>query len=243
MNWVTFAGEGRSGHTILSGLLGSHPHAYITEEQKYISKWRRGLSATEIMDELNNAGGGKTRAEQGWQGLRTYTKPLKVIGDKCGWDAVNEFAKRGAPDTIFNDFGEFIGSPVKVIVTVRHPADNIASWDLGTKYQRVYPQSKDRQHRLIKRYRRFYKNVVEITKDADFLVVHHEELLSDPTQMIESLCEFLDLPSDTQWMNDCKKLLWKTPRSKRDQVDWNDTSKEELDWIIQNLPIMEYYRH
>jgi len=156
MIWLNFVGEGRSGHTVLSGAIGSRMDTLITEEQKFISKWRRGFSREGIFQEVQHAGAGRTRKAQGWPNLTEYTN-LRVIGDKAGWDAVNEFTKRDAPASIISDFSAFMGGmPVKTLVTVRHPLDNITAWVDSPKYKRVFSDDHLRFRRMIRRYKRFY---------------------------------------------------------------------------------------
>src|SRR5258706_15413327 len=102
MIWLNFVGEGRSGHTVLSGALGSRMDVKLSEEQKNISKWRRGHSKEQVLKEHMAAGAGRTRRQQGWPNLDSFNN-LRVIGDKAGWDAVNEFNKRDAPTTVINN--------------------------------------------------------------------------------------------------------------------------------------------
>jgi len=62
--WVSFIGEGRSGHTIISAILDAHPNARIAEEQKYINKWyRKELEVKEILPNLIKSGWGAERSK------------------------------------------------------------------------------------------------------------------------------------------------------------------------------------
>jgi hypothetical protein len=242
MNWVTFVGEGRSGHTVISGALGSHPHARISEEQKYISKWRREWSRDRILASLLEQGAGRTRARQGWTNLSTHTEPLLVMGDKCGWDAVNEVAKRNAPPTIIDEFGVFIGMPVKTLVTVRHPLDNIASWMSGDKYKRMYPDRKVLGKQMIKRYRRFHLTAVEIVQNTDHILVSHERLVESPSVVLQEISDYLELPPNRDWRRASAKRVWSKPRERRNQVQFLDGELEEINRIIGSNPLLECYR-
>lgn len=242
MNWVAFVGEGRSGHTLLSGILGSHPNARISEEQKYISKWLRGWTVDMIRSSILQDGAGRARTAQGWKNLRTHIEPLSLIGDKCGWDAVNEYRKRGAPISILSDFQLFIDMPVKVVVTVRHPADNIANWVLSNKYSRIFPHEPTRQHNMIKRYRRFYSASNEIIQGTDHFVLYHEELLKDPSRTIEELRSFVGLPSNEDWLKSCLSIIHPKPNVHRNKVEWTIASEKKLKQIIDVNPLMAYYR-
>ncbi len=242
MNWVTFVGEGRSGHTVLSGALGSHPNAKIAEEQKYISKWRRGWSADDLLFDALQAGPGKAREEQGWPGLRSFKKPLTLVGDKCGWDAVNEYTKRSAPVSLITDFETFIDKPVKVIVTLRNPLDNISSWVQGRKYQRKYPDEDYRVYVSVKRHRRFYKAAWEVIQGTDYFLVHHEELIKHPNELLQELSDWLGLPAHRDWRRFAGSRIWTNPRIRRDDVYWSEKHLATVSDFVQSHPLMEYYR-
>ena len=67
MNWITFVGEGRSGHTIVSAILDSHPNLRIAEEQKLITKWWRDKwTRDQILDNVKKCGHGKERILKAW---------------------------------------------------------------------------------------------------------------------------------------------------------------------------------
>lgn len=242
MIYLNFVGEGRSGHTILSGAIGSRLDTKIAEEQKYISKWRRGQTKEEILSALMSAGAGSTRRGQGWPNLTTFNT-LRVIGDKAGWDAVNEFNKRGAPKTIINDFGAFMAMPVKTIVTVRHPLDNITAWVDSPKYKRMFSDDHLRFRRMIRRYKRFYTAAAIILEGTDYRVVPHESLCADPNGMLQSLADWLELPNDKAWRREAGGRIHSSPHLRRDDVNWPEGYFEErlVPFIAEN-PLMETYR-
>lgn len=241
-HWLTFVGEGRSGHTILSGAIGSHPYARIAEEQKLLAKGlTRDFTQADVLKVARGAAAGRTRRGQGWTGLDHHLEPVAVLGDKCGWDAVN-LARKGR--TIGNplvEFEQFIELPVKVIVTVRNPWDNIATWAVSPKYQRIHGQDRVLIE-SIRRYRRFYTAAHELIQGTDYRVVYHEELLERPHAILNDLREWLELPEDEEWMSHCLGLIWADPREKRHLVNWGEDDIHRTRWIIDNNPLMEYYR-
>jgi hypothetical protein len=251
-NWITFVGEGRSGHTIISAILGSHPHIRITEEQKFISKWCRGWTKEDILKGLfkSNDGGylGHRpygyRANMGFSGLRTFTDPLLVIGDKCGWDAVNEVAKRGQSPDILTRFSEFMELPVKVIHTSRHPLDNIASWINSPKYKRAHPDDEFRTNRMIQRYTKFYQAAEKTMEGQDVFHLRNEELISNPSQVIQDMADWLELPHNRPWRRYCAARVFDRPNLRRDEVVWLKNFKEEVlgDRVINRFSTLrEYY--
>ena len=242
--WVTFVGEGRSGHTILSGILGSHPHVRITDEQKYISQWyRQHWTKEKILFQLLISGAGKARAAQGWPRLRDHDDPLLVVGDKCGWDAVNEYAKRGAPSSIISNYGVFMGMPIKTIVTVRNPYDNIATWINSNKYARLFPDRYTRGARMIRRYRRFYNNAWDVLQAVDdYMLIPHERLVESPSVVIQELSDWLTLPKDKAWRRAAAWRIWSKPREQRKTVVYTDDELSKIKHIIDSNLLMEYYR-
>jgi hypothetical protein len=245
MNWITFVGEGRSGHTVLSGILCSHPRAIVTEEQKYISKWLRGFSRDDIFKALYaSEGGGNTRKQMGFPNLDKHTDPLLAVGDKCGWDAVNEVKKRGESADILTRFSKFIGMPVKVIHSSRHPLDNITAWLASPKYQRMFGNEELLHKRMIRRYCRFYEAAELVMEGQDVFHLRNEELIAHPTITIRALSEWLGLPVDERWLETSAGFVNPKPNRRRDQYPWIEEYREQvLTWrVIDRFPSLAYYK-
>lgn len=246
MIWLTFVGEGRSGHTIVSAILGSHPHGFIGEERKSISRWYRdGWSKDQIVNDVLTSGMGKERKTKGFDEKKvlSYSEPLLFMGDKCGWDATNEYTKRGAPKDIFNQFGQFMGMPVKVIVTVRNPFDNISAWCMSPKYQRLYPDENFLWKRMTRRYRRFHRAAQELIEEAgDYFVWYNEAAIQDPVGTIQTLSDWLELSADNEWVQDCSSKLFTKPNQRSNQIEWPEKYKKQTFNFIQESPLMRYYR-
>jgi len=253
MNWLTFVGEGRSGHTLLSGAIGSHPNARITEEAKWIDRSLRAENSVDmpvVVQELSDPEVpfegvnvvGKARKKQGWEGLETFSDPLMLLGDKCGWDATNAYKRGRTPVTVIGDFGNLINMPVKTVITVRNPYDNIANWVLSNKYTRIFPDPGTRQNRMIRRYRRFYNAAADIVsvEGVNPFIVHHEKFLEDPRAMLESLCDYLELPVHDEWMAKCLEIVNAKPH--RYEVKWRNHAIDGIEHVINTNPLMSYYR-
>jgi hypothetical protein len=243
VNWVTFVGEGRSGHTVVSGILGSHPHIRISEEQKFVSKWyRAGWSKKKILASLHKSGVGKERGPQGWRGVQTYEEPLLAVGDKCGWDAVNEVAKRAAPSDILTRFGSHMDMPVKTIVSLRHPLDNISCWVQSPKYQRIYGHERLLYRRMIRRYKRFHDHALNVIEGQDVFYLHNEDLIENPSHTIQALSEWLELPNNRAWRRSCASLVFKKPNRRSQTLNWPEEYRERVMAYIDENPMLERYR-
>tara|TARA_R110000751_G_scaffold5489_3_gene24997 strand:+ start:2443 stop:3195 length:753 start_codon:yes stop_codon:yes gene_type:complete len=244
-HWLTFVGEGRSGHTILSAILGSHPNARISEEQKYISKWNQGSdewSRGRTLHHLMNSGLGGERARLGLKGILEHEEPLLLVGDKCGWDAVNEIRKRGAPSNLISQFGDHMGLPVKTIVSLRNPLDNIANWVLSPKYARMYPDEEQRATIMIRRYRRFHNAAVDVLEGQDTFFLYNDELISNPEETIISLAAWAGLPAHLAWVKTCASGVFREPNESRKNVNWSPENLERVTQMIESNPLLERYR-
>jgi len=243
MNWVTFVGEGRSGHTIVSAILGSHPHIRMGEEQKYISKWyRNGWSKDQILEHLLQSGVGKARKLFGFPNILTHEEPLLTVGDKCGWDAVNEYRKRDAPVDILDQFGKHMGMPVKTIVTLRHPLDNISAWVSSPKYIRMFGDEGLRYRRMIRRYKRFHDAATNILSGQDTFFLYNEDLIAYPHATIRDMGEWLGLPVDSNWVDMCASYMFKKPNQRRSELEWPEEYVKRVTDYIDTCSLLERYR-
>lgn len=245
MFWIAFIGEGRSGHTIVSAILDAHPHLRIAEEQKYISKWyRNGRSKEQIIKHLLDSGYGKERKLKAIPGMLTYKEPLMGIGDKCGWEVVNEVRKRGAPISILSDFSKFMGMPVKVIHTSRNPYNNIASWAVSPKYKRLYGEDDYQRARiLVKRYSRFYATAEKIMSEYTAFHLRNEDLCLNLKETLQNLCGHLEIDFYDDWYKDVKKRVFSVPNKNSFKIEWPGDIEEMIRWrIINRFPSLSYYK-
>jgi hypothetical protein len=252
MNWLHFVGEGRCGHTILSAIIDSHPNASISEEEKPVSRWLRDPAVWDrqaIIARTINTGLGKERkvivATTGLTGLRDSNKTnLLVMGDKCGWDAVNEVRKRNAPADILTNFGTMMDMPVKVLHVSRHPLDNISAWVQSPKYIRIHSDIYPRLRAMIRRYSRFYTGAEEVMAGQDVFHLRHEELVKEPYTEIEAICKWLGLPVDEEWLTGVSKTIYTKPNNRFEKEPWQFPELVEMVYwrIIDKYPSLAYYK-
>jgi hypothetical protein len=245
MIWATFIGEGRSGHTIVSAIIDSHPNARMSEEQKYIGKWcRYDLPRKVIRKKLRASGMGKERSKVALPGQLRVEEPTIVMGDKCGWDAVNEVRKRGEGLNILQRFQNHMNcEAIKVIHTSRNPFDNISAWVQSPKYIRVWGNKESERIRQgIKRYSRFYQTAEELIQRNDVYHIRNEELCAKPKEVITGLMEFLNLPVIESHIDMCAAKVFKKPNRRSTKIDWTDDQKEQIyTRIIRRFPSLHYY--
>jgi hypothetical protein len=188
------------------------------------------------------SGEGRMRREQGWRNTTIYESPLKLVGDKCGWDAVNEVAKRGASPDILTRFSHHIELPVKVIHTSRNPLDNISSWVMSPKYQRMYGDGLLIYRRMIRRYKRFYDHAERVMEGQDVFQLRNEELIANPSAVIQALSDWLELPPNKQWAGDCVSKIAKAPNRRHTKIDWPEEYTQRVVDAIELYPSLHHYR-
>jgi hypothetical protein len=244
LKWITFVGEGRSGHTILSAILDSHPHIRIAEEQKYITKWwRDGWIKDQIIKELLNSGLGKERKLKALPGALKYKDPLLAVGDKCGWDAPLLVKKRGAPDNILSEFGNMMGMEVKVIHTIRNPRDNIAAWVDSAKQQRLFPEEHYRTRMMIRRYAKFAELSAKVIEGQDYFNLYNDDLCLSKEKTLRDLMEFLGIEVEQPWLSNAINSINNNPNRRSDNREWDPKLYNMIGWrIIDRYPHLERYR-
>jgi hypothetical protein len=245
MKWVAFIGEGRSGHTIVSAIIGGYDYARIGEEQKYIGRWWRKLITPEqVIPHLCNTGYGRQRKHYApWAPVDRHKEPLQLVGDKCGWDAVMEVKKREAPVDLIHKFGEAMGMPIKLIHTTRDPRQNIAAWYHSPKYIRLWGEHAGTRMRYsVRRYARFYTTAQAILDvHPDVYHLRHEELILNPANTLNELFEYLEVPLSKQYRRWVQKHLFKTLplRETPWSQEWDDAIQERI--LSGRFPSLDYY--
>jgi len=248
--WLEFVGEGRSGHTVVASILDAHPNIRISEEKKWVGRWYRNAGDTkeDIMSGVVSCTGGRERNKYLISGSHqlTHTPPLLVAGDKCGWAAVNEVKRRGAPKDIIGRFADFMEMDYRVIHTVRNPFDNIASWCVSPKYIRRFPSDYGRLRQMIRRYSRFCTTVCEMTETMEkekIYTLYNEDLIERPQETISNLLEFLSVPYTAEQVGLFSSVVLDRPTAKSNSMEFLGDCHEMVYWrIIDKYPFLSKYR-
>lgn len=215
----------------------------MAEEQKYISQFiRNGWSREQIIEHNLASGIGRARKLLEFPNILTHEEPLLAIGDKCGWDAVMEYRKRGAASTLITDFGVHMGMPVKTIVTLRHPLDNITAWVNSNKYRRVYTDDGLRYRRMIRRYKQFHDAAIPLLENQDIFYLYNEDLIANSYDTCMGLAEWIGMPPNEEWARDCASRVFKKPNQRRSELDWPEEYVIRVTDYIDSCPLLERYR-
>jgi hypothetical protein len=242
--YVVFIGHGRSGHTIVSAILDSHPNARISEEQKFIHKWyTQGWERKRIIRQLLTSGQGKERKLKQLPGSGAWVdgehKRL-LMGDKWGLDAVSLVRKQDAPVDILDQFTAHMGMELKVIHTIRNPYDNISAWLNSPKYKRMFGEGNVLYMKSIRMYARFYGAADKLLKRHDHFTWRNEEFIADPRRVVTELAEYLELPVVEPWLTNAANSAFKKPNKRADKTEWPEKWVANVDRrIIKKYP--EYF--
>ena len=245
--WITFIGHGRSGHTIISAILDSHPNVRIAEEQKYINKWsQQGWTRDRIISHLLQAGQGKERKLKALPGSGPWVEGKHerlAVGDKWGYDAVGLVRKGKASVEVLDEFASYMGMKLKVIHTIRNPYDNVCAWLDSPKYIRQWGTGDYMYRMAVRQYVRFYDHAFKLLNRYDHFDLYNDEIIAQPRETITKLCEYLELPIVEPWLTNAASSLYKKPNVRSANREWPAEWLEAIDQrIISKYDFFERFK-
>ncbi|MGH8773915.1 MAG: sulfotransferase [Jiangellaceae bacterium] len=217
--FLMFIGHPRSGHSLVGSLLDAHPDMAIAHELDALdyveAGYRRGQLFSLVLEhtQLNARSGrkswGYSYAVPGqWQGR--YRR-LEVVGDKRGRKTTARL--RARPD-LLDRLQETVQVPVKVVQVVRNPYDNIA-----TMFTRGHAPI---EHQ-IDLYFSLAETVDKITGRLDpdcFHRMHLEDLIADAKGQLSGLCDFLETPTQPDYLEACASIVFPSAHTTRSKAPW-----------------------
>ena len=213
-----FVGYPRSGHSIVGAMLNAHRDAVISHELVVPPLVLAGCSREELYSRIlaraawfdwrGNRSKYSYQVPSQWQGR---FRELRVIGDKRGGAVARCLTEH--PDFL-QRVRELVCVPLRLVHVVRNPFDNIAAISL------------DNGLRLETSVDYYFSHCAatarldELAEPAEHITVHHEEMISDPTGRLSSLCAFLGLETYDRYLEDCSSIVFKRPTYTRRRVSW-----------------------
>lgn len=181
----------------------------------------------------------------GFEGINTHEEPLMLIGDKCGWDLNGYARKHDVEKTweLLDDFSDNMKMSVKTVLTLRDPIQNISAWVASPKYQRLWGSTSGRRiwSKSCRRYIRFHNRAARLLEGMDnIFVLRNEELIATPSDTIDALRKFLELPEDVEWLKHTSSKVFSKPR--RRELEWPENYLTFAQNYIKLSPLHEYYR-
>lgn len=245
--YCTFIGYPKSGHSLVGALLDAHPNMVIAHELDTLKFASLRFNKKQIYHLLleNSRAFAETgrkwnsysyEVDNQWQGR---FKQLLVIGDKKGGNTT--FRLRAWP-WLLQRLRSTIDADVKFIHVVRNPYDNIRSTCF--KINRDTPSLDLRQST------EYYFSLCEAVADIkkrikgdDLFELRHERFIDDPKTCLKEICRFLGVEAPGDYLSDCARIVFKSPRRCRYDVKW---SRELLDIVkdrIEDFPFLQGYSY
>jgi len=215
--YVMFIGYPRSAHTLVGFLLDAHPNIVVASQTSGLKYVKHGFTKRQLFFVmLQNAryvaGAGRGqrrysyRVPNQWQGR---FQNLKVIGDSTGLSRV-----RKNPALLMSLKKTLGDISLRVIHCIRNPYDNISTMAIR------------RRHTLQATTEAYFSMCETVEKirgdlgDGAVYDLQHERLVADPKGTLGHLCEFLGVPSDDGYFEDCASLIYKSPHKSRLETSW-----------------------
>jgi hypothetical protein len=225
-----FVGHGRSGGTLVGALLNAHPNVVMSNELNALRRLRLGLTGRQLERLIylvsrrqvargSQGGGGYTYAVPNqWQGRH---HELKVIGDRKAGATAHEILLH--PESL-DTLQRKIGLAKKFIHVVRNPFDTIT-----TTYRKTSPlHGESVDAHLNREVRNYFARCAAVARievmfgTGSIHFLYHERLTSDPHGELQRTCEFLEVESFPDYLNDCASIIRATPHESRKTLIWTE---------------------
>jgi hypothetical protein len=244
--YCLFIGHARSGHSIVGALLDAHPQIVISDELdalRYVpygfDRWQLTYGSLDIarrqaQTQRQKAGrGGQTYSYHvpgQWQGR---AHDLRVVGDsRAGWTT-----RRLTADPELLDRLRERMSPlrVKFIHVVRNPFDNIATMMVrgGRTFDDAFAQ-----------YAANCEAIVPLSKriGVEALArIRHEDLVGHPQAALVTLCDFLGVTPEPDYLEAASAILFRSPSRSREGVDWPAERLRKVEELVGRFDYLSGY--
>lgn len=229
-----FIGYPRSGHSLVGALLDAHPDMIVAHELDALKYIEEGIAQGELFDlllqrslEFTEVGRKWTeftyKVENQWHGKY---RELKVIGDKKGGRSTLRIGEK--PSLLLELRAAMDDSIViKYIHVIRNPYDNISTMARRIKTANLGVPAIVCLNRAITHYFkhcRIVANVRESTPRELWVDVIQERLIDQPEELLRSLCCSLGVEADKDYLEECAKIVYKSPNKSRFKIPWNETN-------------------
>ena len=235
-----FIGYPRSGHSLISSLVDAHPNALIGHRTDVLRLFEKNEDLHDVFylllrnsQRFAKRGRKLTRYQYHvpgqWQGR---FQELNVIGDQEGRMTTTRL---GANPALLHDLMNIQNLSVKFIHVIRNPYDNISSWAIRTK--RGLEFTTQRYLALC----RIVRTVREQLDSEHLIEIHHESFLNDPKTHLSQLCRYLGLETNTNYLNDCKAIVYQQPRQSRYLSEWSESQIKYVEKEIKEFDFLQEY--
>ena len=222
--YCMFVGYPRTGHSLIGSLLDAHPNIVIAHELDALKLFQRGFSRKQVFHLLlenskmmaaagrSHSGYSYEVAHQ-WQGR--FDK-LLVLGDKKGATSAMRFY---LDPKLLDLTKNKIAAELKFVHVMRNPYDVLATM------ARRSPRKTLETHIDV-----FFKLCSSIETLKNRLPATHmfdlrlESFIEDPKPHLDRLCSFFNVKAGSEYLEDCARIVFKSPKKSRFDVAWSPES-------------------
>jgi len=228
--YVMFIGYERSGHSLIGEFLDAHPDVVIAHEMDVLRLSKLGVGRDHLFkmilehskgfDENGKLWGYSNKSVPGqWNGK--YRK-LKVIGDKQGGKSTLRLAND--QKLLEKTQKKMKGMNFKVIHYIRHPFDTIVA--RAKQYHKVDELSQKLLSEEVDKFIMKLKTTQDLRRvygdSVELINMKHEDFVADPVKQLATLCEFIGVEPEPNYLKACADIVFDSPRQRRHEVDWSE---------------------
>ncbi len=241
--FALFIGQPRGGNSLVGSLLNAHRNLCLSQELsvlRYVSRSYRRSQLLWLIYRQDREGGRRGHFDHDyryavpgqWQGC---FEDLVAIGDvKAG--ASTEIIGRN-PDLLIQ-LRQLVGIPLRLFHVVRNPFQVIAA----IQHQRPEVPIES----IVDRYFKRCETNLRVMNDPfnGVMTLRWEQLLATPRESLTQLCEHLDLPVDSAYLDACQLVLSEQSieQTLRVRVPWNQNLVDGIYRQMESYPFLQGYR-
>lgn len=157
---------------------------------------------------------------------------IRAIGDKKGGGTTKLLAQ---DSMLLERLERIVEMPIDLIHVIRDPYDNIST---------MARRAGTRVSRQVSRYEWLCEEIERVLDSCDNRVfrIHHEDFVSSPSQVIESLFTWLGLSVESDHIAACSSIVYKKPHRSRLLSDWEEGDKDSVESMIERWEFLRKYR-
>lgn len=243
--FVFFIGHNKSGTSMIGSLLDAHPDAVVSDEVGAIHYLSQGFNRDQVFHLLVR--GSRRELMKGrvtarrltpysylvpgqWQGR---SQDLKVIGDGKAGSTTSLLSKQ---PQLLSRLPELVsGSKLKIIQTIRNPFDVISV--MMVRGNRTFDNSISHYFNQCE----ILSNLRSQLDDVSLLALRYEQFVHAPGDHLRSLCSFLGLEPDEEYIQACESIIHEEPVLHRNMVEWDEQLINTVQEKINQYDFLQGY--
>ena len=245
--FLIFMGYPRSGSSTLATLLDAHEAIIISHELNVLELINKGFKQQQLfylIKKNSRLFNRKGRMSTGYPGIiqgqfNGRAKKLEVIGDKKAGKTSLLAAQN---PNLLERLKYEIKAPVKCIHIVRNPFDMITTQAYGGNLRQKTISTSDIENATAFCFKKIDTVFELIQKDnLEIYTLRHEDLIKNPTMVLQNLFTWLGLNTDSRYLDACKKHLFVKPNKSREKYNWSEPEIEKVLKKINEIPFLKDY--